>query len=53
MEKIQKIKLMMGYDLSKTLNENVESLDIIIENETNINEQGKIFKHHCNWIINL
>jgi hypothetical protein len=40
MEKIQKIKLMMGYDLSKTLNENVESLDIIIENETNINEQG-------------
>ena len=41
MEKIQRIKLMMGYDLSKTLNENVESLDIILENEVNIDEAGE------------
>jgi hypothetical protein len=41
MQKIQKIKLMMGYDLSKTLNENVKSLDIILENEVNIDEAGE------------
>lgn len=39
MEKIDKIKLMMGYDLTKTLNENVESMNIILENE--INEAGE------------
>ena len=39
MEKINKIKLMMGYDLTKTLNENVKSMNIILENK--INEAGE------------
>jgi hypothetical protein len=34
MEKIERIKLIMGYDMTKTLTENKKSLSIIEENET-------------------
>ena len=41
MEKIQRIKLLMGYNSSKTLNENIDSLNIIVENnQTEIDEAG-------------
>ena len=33
MEKLQRIKLLMGYDSSKTLNENIEELNIVVEND--------------------
>jgi hypothetical protein len=43
MEKLQRIKLLMGYNSSKTLNENINELNIIIENndnQTDIDEAG-------------
>ena len=44
MEKIERIKLIMGYDMTKTLTENKKSLSIIEENETEdeLYEGGKV-----------
>jgi len=39
---VQRIKLMMSYDMSKTLNENLITTSIINENEDEIEEQGAL-----------